>query len=241
MLYDIEARGLIKAFGDVRAVEGLDVLVERGDAVALLGPNGAGKTTTLMMLLGIITPDAGSVVLLGHRLPEGRSRALTGLNFTASYISLPYDLRVKQYLWVYADLYGVPRSRAMEALELFRIGELADRRNTELSSGQRTLVGLAKAMLNRPRLLVLDEPTASLDPEVGHDTRRVLMEEQERDGFTIFMTSHNMAEIERLCRRVIFLAKGRPVADGTPAEIAAQYGRDDLEGTFLSIAEEARR
>jgi len=240
-LYDIEARGLTKSFRDVRAVDGIDVLVERGDAVALLGPNGAGKTTTLMMLLGIVAPDSGTIVLLGHRLPEGRSKALAGLNFTASYVALPYDLRVKQYLWVYADLYGVPRSRASETLELFRIADLSNRRSTELSSGQRTLVGLAKAMLNRPRLLVLDEPTASLDPEVGHDTRRVLMEEQARDGFTLLMTSHNMSEIERLCRRVIFLAHGRAVADGTPAEIAARYGRDDLEGTFLSIAEEARR
>jgi ABC-2 type transport system ATP-binding protein len=240
-LYDIEARGLTKSFRDVRAVDGIDVLVERGDAVALLGPNGAGKTTTLMMLLGIIAPDAGTIVLLGHPLPEGRSKALAALNFTASYVALPYDLRVKQYLWVYADLYGVPRARAAETLELFRIGHLSDRRNTELSSGQRTLVGLAKAMLNRPRLLVLDEPTASLDPEVGHDTRRVLMEEQARNGFTLLMTSHNMSEIERLCRRVIFLAHGRAVADGTPAEISARYGREDLEGTFLSIAEEARR
>jgi ABC-2 type transport system ATP-binding protein len=240
-LYDIEARGLTKSFRGVRAVDDLDVLVEQGDAVALLGPNGAGKTTTLMMLLGIVAPDAGSVTLLGHRLPEERSRALVHLNFTASYVSLPFDLRVKQYLWVYADIYGVPRSRAMETLALFRIEHLADRRPTALSSGQRTLVGLAKAMLNRPRVLVLDEPTASLDPEVGQDTRRVLMEEQARDGFTILMTSHNMSEIERVCRRVIFLARGRAVADGTPAEIAARYGRKDLEGTFLSIAEEARR
>jgi ABC-2 type transport system ATP-binding protein len=240
-VYAIEARGLTKSFKAVRAVDGLDVLVEESDIVALLGPNGAGKTTTLMMLLGIIAPDAGSIALLGHRLPEGRSRALSSVNFTASYVALPWDLRVKQYLWVYADLYGVPRSRATETLELFRVGHLVDRRTTELSSGQRTLVGLAKAMLNRPRLLVLDEPTASLDPEVGHDARRVLMEEQARGGFTILMTSHNMSEIERLCRRVIFLAGGRAVADGTPAEIAARYGRDDLEGTFLSIAEEARR
>lgn len=240
-MYHIEARGLTKTFKDVRAVDGLDVLVEEGEVVALLGPNGAGKTTTLMMLLGIIAPDAGTVSLLGHPLPEERSMALTRVNFTASYVSLPYDLRVKQYLWVYADLYGVPRSRATETLELLRIGDLAGRRTTELSSGQRTLVGLAKALLNRPRLLVLDEPTASLDPEVGRDTRRVLMEEQAQHGFTILMTSHNMSEIERLCRRVIFLAKGRAVADGTPAEIAARYGREDLEGTFLSIAEEARR
>jgi ABC-2 type transport system ATP-binding protein len=194
-----------------------------------------------MMLLGIIAPDAGTVSLLGHPLPEERSMALARVNFTASYVSLPYDLRVKQYLWVYADLYGVPRTRATETLELLRIGDLAGRRTTELSSGQRTLVGLAKALLNRPRLLVLDEPTASLDPEVGQDTRRVLMQEQAQHGFTILMTSHNMSEIERLCRRVVFLARGRAVADGTPAEIAARYGREDLEGTFLSIAEEARR
>lgn len=240
-MYDIEARGLTKSYRAVRAVDDLDVLIEQGDSVALLGPNGAGKTTTLMMLLGIITPDAGGVTLLGHRLPQERSSALNRVNFTASYVSLPGDLRVKHYLWVYADLYGVPRSRAIETLELFRVEDLFDRRTTHLSSGQRTLVGLAKAMLNQPRLLVLDEPTASLDPEVGQDARRVLMEEQARLGFTILMTSHNMTEIERLCRRVIFLAGGRAVADGTPTKIAATYGREDLEGTFLSIAEEARR
>ena len=239
-MYDIEARGLTKSFRDVRAVDDLDVLVEEGDIVALLGPNGAGKTTTLMMLLGIIAPDAGTVALLGHPLPRERSKALAQVNFTASYVSLPGDLRVKHYLWVFADLYEVPRSRVTETLELFRVGHLFDRKTAHLSSGQRTLIGLAKAMLNRPRLLVLDEPTASLDPEVGHEVRRVLMEEQAREGFTILMTSHNMSEIERLCRRVIFLAGGRPVADGTPAEIAARYGRKDLEGTFLSIAEEAR-
>jgi ABC-2 type transport system ATP-binding protein len=240
-LYDIEARGLTKSYKAIRAVDDLDLFVEQGDVVALLGPNGAGKTTTLMMLLGIIAPDSGTVALLGHALPRGRSTALERVNFTASYVSLPGDLRVKQYLWVYADLYGVPRSRAMEMLELFRVGDLFDRKTMHLSSGQRTLVGLAKALLNRPGLLVLDEPTASLDPEVGQDARRVLMEEQARDGFTILMTSHNMSEIERLCRRVIFIAGGRTVADGAPAEVAARYGREDLEGTFLSIAEEARR
>jgi ABC-2 type transport system ATP-binding protein len=240
-LYDIEARGLTKTYKAIRAVDDLDLFVEQGDVVALLGPNGAGKTTTLMMLLGIIAPDAGEVALLGHTLPGERSKALARVNFTASYVSLPGDLRVRQYLWVYADLYGVPRSRAMEMLELFRVGHLFDRKTMHLSSGQRTLVGLAKALLNRPRLLVLDEPTASLDPEVGQDARRVLVEEQARDGFTILMTSHNMSEIERLCRRVIFIAGGRMVADGPPAEIVARYGREDLEGTFLSIAEEARR
>jgi ABC-2 type transport system ATP-binding protein len=232
---------LTKSFKGARAVDELDLLVEEGDSVALLGPNGAGKTTTLMMLLGIVEPDVGSVELLGHPLPKERSEALQRVNFTASYVSLPSDLRVKHYLWVFADMYGVPRSRAMETLNLFGVGQLFDRPTAHLSSGQRTLVGLAKSMLNRPRLLVLDEPTASLDPEIGHEVRRVLMEEQTRQGFTTLMTSHNMAEIERLCRRVVFIAGGRAVADGTPAEIAASYGREDLEGTFLSIAEEARR
>jgi ABC-2 type transport system ATP-binding protein len=240
-LYAIEARGLRKSFGGSRAVDDLDLLVEEGEVVALLGPNGAGKTTTLMMLLGMTEPDVGTVSLLGHPLPHERSLALQRANFTASYVSPPGDTRVRHYLWVFAQMYGVPRSRSREVLELLRIGDLYDRKTTELSSGQRTLVGLAKALLNRPRLLVLDEPTASLDPEVGASVRSILMQEQARDGFTILLTSHNMTEVERLCRRVIFLAKGRAVADGSPADIAARYEREDLEGTFLSIAEEARR
>jgi ABC-2 type transport system ATP-binding protein len=239
--FAIEARNLTKSFRDVRAVDDLTILVEEGDVVALLGPNGAGKTTTLMMLLGIIEPDVGKVRLLDHPLPEERSAALVQTNFTATYVSLPGDLRVKHYLWVFADAYGVARSRAREALELLRVPHLYGRKTSHLSSGQRTLVGLAKAMMNRPRLLVLDEPTASLDPEVGREVRGVLLEEQRREGFTILMTSHNMDEIERMCRRVIFLAHGRAVADGTPAEIAARYGREDLEETFVSIAQEARR
>jgi ABC-2 type transport system ATP-binding protein len=240
-MYAIEARGLRKSFDGTRAVDGLDLVVEEGEVTAILGPNGAGKTTTLMMLLGMTEPDAGSVSLLGHPLPRDRSIALEKTNFTASYVSPPGDVRVKHYLWVFAQMYGVARERSREVLELLRIGELYDRKTTDLSSGQRTLVGLAKALLNRPRLLILDEPTASLDPEVGAMVRSVLQQEQEREGFTILLTSHNMTEVERLCRRVVFLARGRAVADGPPAEIAARYDREDLEGTFLSIAEEARR
>jgi ABC-2 type transport system ATP-binding protein len=240
-VYAIEARGLSKSFRGVPAVQDLDLLVDEGEIVALLGPNGAGKTTTLMMLLGMTEPDAGSVRILGHPLPNERSLALHRTNFTASYVSPPGDVRVKHYLWVFAAIYGVPKSRAGETLELLGIGDLYDRPTTDLSSGQRTLVGLAKALLNRPRLLVLDEPTASLDPEVGAAVRSILVEEQAREGFTILLTSHNMTEVERLCRRVVFLARGRAVADGSPTEIAARYDREDLEGTFLSIAEEARR
>jgi ABC-2 type transport system ATP-binding protein len=240
-VYAIEARGLSKSFRDAPAVQKLDLLVDEGDIVAILGPNGAGKTTTLMMLLGMTEPDAGTVRILGHPLPKERALALHRANFTASYVSPPGDLRVKHYLWVFAQIYGVQKRRALEVMELLRIADLYDRPTTDLSSGQRTLVGLAKALLNRPRLLILDEPTASLDPEVGAVVRETLMEEQAREGFTILLTSHNMTEVERLCRRVVFLARGRAVADGSPAAIAARYDREDLEGTFISIAEEARR
>ncbi|MCA1726914.1 MAG: ABC transporter ATP-binding protein [Actinobacteria bacterium] len=238
--FAIEARGLSKSFKGVAAVDGVDVLVRPGELVGLLGPNGAGKTTTLMMLLGITSPDAGSIRLLGRPLPAERSPAMAEINFTASYLGLPGDLRVRQFLRVFGDLYGVSSSRVDEVVELLGVGPLLRQRGTELSSGQRTLVGLAKALLNRPRLLILDEPTASLDPDVAERVRGILLQAQGVEGFALLVTSHNMADIERMCGRVMFMARGRVVADGTPSEVAAQYGRDDLESTFLSIAEASR-
>jgi ABC-2 type transport system ATP-binding protein len=240
-VYAIEVRGLSKSFRGAVAVDGLDLLVRPGEVVGLLGPNGAGKTTTLMMLLGITTPDSGSVRLLGRSLPAERTEALAETNFSASYLGLPGDLRVRQYLSVFGDLYGVSPDRVREVVELLEVGHLLRRRGTELSSGQRTLVGLAKALLNRPRLLILDEPTASLDPEVAERVRRVLLEAHRAEGFALLVTSHNMADVERMCGRVVFLVHGRVVADGPPQEIVAHHGRDDLESTFLSIAAEARR
>jgi ABC-2 type transport system ATP-binding protein len=240
-VHAIEATGLTKSFRGVLAVDGVDLLVEEGDVVALLGPNGAGKTTTLMMLLGITQPDFGSVRLLGRELPRDRARAMERLGFTASYVAIPGDMRVWQFLDVFAGLYGVPRRRGEEALDALGLGTLLSRTGNQLSSGQRTLVGIAKALMNRPRLLVMDEPTASLDPEVAARVRDVLLEEQRREGFAVLVTSHNMAEIERLCRRVVFLAGGRIVDDGPPDEIAARHGTADLESTFISIASEARR
>jgi len=249
-MYAIEALGLKKRFKNkgkditdrwTQAVDGVDLCVDEGDICALLGPNGAGKTTTLMMLLGVTEPDEGKVKLLGHALPEERVRALEQTNFTASYIGMPYRVRVREILDVYTTLYGARRERIEEVTELLGISEFLNRYSSQLSSGQRTLIGLTKALLSEPRLLVLDEPTASLDPEVADRVRKVLQAEHDRRRFTLLVTSHNMADIERLCRRVVFLAKGRVVADGSPTEIAAQYGVDDLEQTFLSIATEARR
>jgi len=239
-VFAIEARGLAKSFDGRVAVDGVDLFVERGDIVALLGPNGAGKTTTLMMLLGVTRPDAGEIRLLGHRLPEERLEALERINFTASYVSFPDRMRVWESLSVFADLYCVPRDRIEYVVELFGLRPLLPRATSDLSSGQRTLVGLAKSLLNRPELLILDEPTASLDPEIALRIRETLLRVHEEEGFTLLITSHNMREVERLCRRVVFVAAGRIVADGSPAEVAAQHGADDLEDTFLSIAREAR-
>ncbi|HEX2063170.1 MAG TPA: ABC transporter ATP-binding protein, partial [Acidimicrobiales bacterium] len=154
-------------------MSGVDLVGGPGERVALLGPNGAGKTTTLMMLLGVVTPDSGTVELVGHRLPEGRSPAMEQVGFAAGYLPLPDRLRVREALGVFAQLYGVedPASAVREGLERFRIAHLAEAMGTELSSGQRTLVGIVKAVLHRPRLLVLDEPTASLDPDVAARAR----------------------------------------------------------------------
>jgi ABC-2 type transport system ATP-binding protein len=240
-MYAIEARGLTKSYRGVPAVSGLDLIVGEGEVVALLGPNGAGKTTTLMMLLGITEPDAGEVQLLGHRLPEGRSRALAQTNFTASYAGLPHRMRAREILEVFRRLYGAPADRVDHVIELFELEWLLDRNLSQLSSGQRTLVGLAKSLINHPRLLVLDEPTASLDPEVASRIRNVLERARAEEGFTMLITSHNMSDVERMCKRVVFLTHGEVAVDGTPAEVAAKYGAEDLEATFISIATEARR
>jgi ABC-2 type transport system ATP-binding protein len=193
-----------------------------------------------MMLLGVTEPDEGRVRLLGHDLPDGRTAALERTNFTASYIGLPSRVRVHEILRVFAGLYGAARERIDHVVELFDLGPLLGRYPSQLSSGQRTLVGLAKSLLNDPRLLILDEPTASLDPEVAERVRSVLRSQHTAERFTLLVTSHNMADIERLCDRVVFMARGRIVADGSPSGIAARYGAEDLERTFISIAAEAR-
>ncbi len=234
----LRATGLVKQYRRGRAVDGVDLTVGPGERVALLGPNGAGKTTTLLMSLGVVKPDAGTVQIFGHRLPQARHAAMAEVGFAAGYLPLPAQMRVIEYLRMFGRLYDVrhPDDAAMAGLERFGIGHLVRAMGTELSSGQKTLVGIVKAALHRPRLLVLDEPSASLDPDVALRVRTGLRALSAEGTTALLVTSHNMVEVERLCERVVFLSQGRVVADGTPPEIAHRFGHDGLEGVFLHLA-----
>ncbi len=236
----LTATGLVKDYRRGRAVDRVSLTVRQGERVALLGPNGAGKTTTLLMCLGAVTPDAGSVDILGHRLPRERGAAMTRVGFGAGYLPLPERMRVIEYLWLYGRLAGLrhPDAAARAALDRFGVSHLSRAMGTELSSGQKTLIGIAKAVLHDPALLVLDEPTASLDPEVALRVRTALRELAGPGRAALLVTSHDMVEVERLCERVVFLSGGRVVADGAPAQISERFGRDDLEGVFLQLARE---
>ncbi len=238
----VDARGLVKIFKGTRAVDGLDVTVAPGERVGLLGPNGAGKTTTLLMLLGVITPDEGTIHVVGEALPRHRSKAMLSVGFVAGYLPLPENLTVREGLELFAGFATIrnPRPIVDEAVQAFGLTQLVDKRNQELSSGQRTLVSIVKAVLHRPALLVLDEPTASLDPDIAVRVRDALLDVHRRDGTALLVTSHNMREVEMLCERVILLSRGRIVANNTPKAIAQQFAVDDLEGAFLAVAAELR-
>ncbi len=235
----LEARGLVKDYRRDRAVDEVDVVVRAGERVALLGPNGAGKTTTLLMILGVVAPDAGSVSVCGFDLAHQRSRAAECVGFAAGYLPLTERMRVREYLRLYGQIYGIadPNPLIDAGLERFRISDLAGAMGTELSSGQRTLIGIVRATLHRPRLLVLDEPTASLDPDVAQRVRSGLLDLCARDGTALLMTSHDMSDVEQVCERVIFLSHGRIVADGPPGTVASAYGHGDLAGVFLHLAQ----
>jgi ABC-2 type transport system ATP-binding protein len=236
--FALRASGLVKDYRRGRAVDGVDLTVRPGERVALLGPNGAGKTTTLLMCLGVITPDAGTVEILGHRLPAERSVALSRLGFVAGYLPPTPHLTVLQYLTMFGRLYGLrrPGPAARAGLERFGVTALGDALATELSSGQKTLIGIVKAALHRPALIVLDEPTASLDPDAAQRVRTGLRELSAAEGTALLVTSHNMVEVERLCGRVVFLSDGKVVADGSAAEVASRFGGADLEHVFLHLA-----
>ncbi|MCB1271284.1 MAG: ABC transporter ATP-binding protein [Microthrixaceae bacterium] len=238
----LSARGLRKSFESKEAVAGIDLRIHPGERVGIVGPNGAGKTTTLLMLLGAIAPDAGSVELVGQALPERRAAAMAEVGFAAGYIPLPERMTVAETLDLFATLYGVedPPAAAAGVLEELGITHLAPQRCESLSSGQGTLVGFAKAVIHRPRLIVLDEPTASLDPDVAMRVRDRLEVMNREHNATLLLTSHDMREVERLTTRVVFLRAGRIIADGPAAEVVARAGYSDLETMFLAEAARLR-
>ncbi|MCA8927652.1 MAG: ABC transporter ATP-binding protein [Alphaproteobacteria bacterium] len=238
----IFAERLTKHFGAVRAVDGVSFAIGAGQVVGLLGGNGAGKTTTIAMLLGLLLPSGGLAQVLGHDMARRRYKALPAVNFSSPYAELPGRLTVWENLRVYAGLYGVPRPRQRIrdlAVELDLAG-LMHRRTSTLSAGQKSRLSLAKALLNRPKVLFLDEPTASLDPDTADWIRGYLEDYQRQTGAAILLASHNMPEVERLCDRVLMMSAGRIVAEGAPADLIRRYGRRDLEEVFLAIARGAR-
>jgi len=237
----IEVAGLVKRFKKVEAVRGISFTVPRGSATALLGGNGAGKTSTLSMLLGLLLPTSGTITVLGDDIARHRHRVLPRMNFTSPYVDLPKSLTVAENLKVFARLYGVPQIRARigELVEQLDIGDFLGRRYGTLSAGQRTRVSIAKALLNEPEVLLLDEPTASLDPDVGDRVRAQLMDYRRRSGATLLLASHNMPEVERMCDAVLMMRAGRIVDTGSPSELIARYGRRTMEEVFLDVARAA--
>ncbi|HEX8912349.1 MAG TPA: ABC transporter ATP-binding protein [Humisphaera sp.] len=233
--------GLRKQYGDKLAVDGVSFRVRPNEIVGLLGPNGAGKTTTINMVLGVLEPTAGSVAIDGIDLRASRSRALARTNFAAVYAPLPGNLTVYQNLRVFGLMYGVAglKARIEALLDEFDLRGFRDTKAGVLSSGEQTRVALAKAMLNRPRLLLLDEPTASLDPATARDVRaRIRAFAAGRGGCGVLWTSHNMYEVEEVCDRVLFVSRGRVLLEGDPRALPAEHGRATLEDLFVAVARE---
>ncbi|MGO9134877.1 MAG: ABC transporter ATP-binding protein [Methylovirgula sp.] len=234
----IEVTHLSKRFGGVTAVDDISFAVARDSVTGLLGGNGAGKTTTIGMIMGLILPTSGSVHVLGHDIARDRYRVLARMNFESPYVDMPHRLTVRQNLTVFAELYGVDavEARIARLAKELAFVELLDRAAGQLSAGQKTRVALAKALLNDPEVLLLDEPTASLDPDTADWVRSHLETFAREKGATILLASHNMNEVERLCDRVIMLKQGRIVGDASPAELIARFGRSNLEEVFLDLA-----
>jgi len=238
----IRVSGLTKRYGATLAVDAIDFAAPRGATIGLLGGNGAGKTTTIAMLLGLLIPTAGTIHVLGHDMARDRFAALARMNFSSPYVALPARLSVAENLRVYGHLYGVPAidRRIAELAAELNFEDLLDRPAGQLSAGQKTRIALAKSLINRPELLLLDEPTASLDPDTGDLVRSWLERYREQTGATILLASHNMAEVERLCTDVLMMKAGRIVDRGSPADLLTRYGRDDLEDVFLDIVRNRR-
>ena len=239
----IRVKGLTKRYGAVTAVDDLSFQIGRGHTLGLLGGNGAGKTTTISMLLGLLIPTAGSITVLGCDMARNRYAALARMNFSSPYVALPSRLSVAENLRIYGHFYSVPKleRRIAELAAELEMEPFLHRLAGQLSAGQKTRVALAKSLINKPDVLLLDEPTASLDPDTGDWVRSWLERYQAESGCTILLASHNMAEVERLCSDVLMLKQGRVVDRGTPGELLQRYGRNDLEAVFLDIARDRRR
>ncbi|MCG3175615.1 MAG: putative multidrug ABC transporter ATP-binding protein YbhF [Candidatus Omnitrophica bacterium] len=233
----VRVTGLSKTYGSTVALSGLDLTLQRGRILGLLGPNGAGKTTAIHILMGLLTPGSGQVRVLGMDPGRERHRIAERMNFASAYVQLPSNLKVYENLNVFAGLYGVrdARRKVEELLELFGVAELSGRLTGSLSSGEKTRVNLVKCLLNDPELLLLDEPTASLDPEMADHVRTTLRRIQRERGIGILYTSHNMPEVEELCDSIVFLHQGLKIAEGPPREVLARYGTRDLDELFIKI------
>ena len=235
----IEVKNLVKKFNSITAVNDISFEIKKNKTLGLLGPNGCGKTTSIGMMLGLITPSSGEIIIDGVYLePKNRIKLLSEMNFASPYIELPKKLTVKQNLEIYARLYGVLNisERILEMAEDLSLKSFLNKKTGELSSGQKNRVSLAKSLINKPRLLFLDEPTASLDPDIGDFVREYLEKYKNNNELTMLLASHNMKEVERLCDSVVMMKKGEIVDKGTCSEIVVKHGRKNLEDTFLKIA-----
>jgi ABC-2 type transport system ATP-binding protein len=234
----LKVRDLTKHFGNVTSVDGVSFDIFRGEVLGLLGANGAGKTTAINMVLGIVTPTGGRIEVFGKELMANRIEVLRQMNFCSTYTQLPGNLRIWQNLKVFGQIYRVPNlnSRIDEVLEMLEISHLKKRVSGELSAGEGTRLNLCKALLNRPRLLLLDEPTASLDPDIADKVRGVVKRIRDEEGTTILYTSHNMRDVEEVCDRVVFMHKGKVLFTGTSEETLHHFEEESLEDVFIRVA-----
>ncbi len=234
----VEIKNLSKEFKGKYAVTDLSFDVKKGEILGLLGANGAGKTTTIHMLLNLITPTSGSIKIFGKDFDQHRIEILSRMNFASAYQFLPYNLKVIENLRVFAEIYSVNNTeqKIAELLDLFELSHLKNNSTGMLSSGEQTRLNLCKALLNNPELLLLDEPTASLDPDQADKVRKIILDLQKRSGMSVINTSHNMIDVHELCDRILFMQTGTVIAQGTASEIMSTYQSQSLEEVFIMIA-----
>ena len=227
----LEVQNLTKQFGTFKAVNGVTFSMKEGEIVGLLGPNGAGKTTTIQMLLGVLSPTSGNIAYFGKNLTTHREDILEQVNFSSTYTNLPWRLTVRENLTWVSHLYRIAnkKQRVDEIIELFKLQELEKKSIAQLSAGQKTRVNLAKAFVNNPKVLLLDEPTASMDPDIAQYLRDLIIERKKQYTMSIIWTSHNMAEVEEMCDRVVFINKGTVIADNTPTQLAKSIKNAHVE------------